>query len=228
MSDTQHHATAPSESNLEARAADPLARGADELIIGMPREAALPHGAWSGFVPFASAEVGRMEISRLDRAGSPRPRRELEIDSSWKQSIPYAIAIYRSPDGERHLFWMDRLAGGSDRRLHGRASFGVGGHIGAEDGGILAALEREWIEEVTTPVMPCFTPLGLLNDDGDEVGRVHLGIVFLAELSSSEIEVREREKLAGSLVPVSEAAARASELEGWSAALISYIATLGE
>ena len=92
----------------------------------------------------------------------------------------------------------------------------------------MAALEREWIEEVATPVMPRFTPLGLLNDDGDDVGRVHLGIVFLAELSSSEIEVREREKLAGSLVPVSEAAARASELEGWSAALISYIATLGE
>jgi predicted NUDIX family phosphoesterase len=123
---------------------------------------------------------------------------------------------------------MDRLAGGSDRRLHGRASFGVGGHIGADDGGILVALEREWREEVETAELPRFTPLGLLNDDSDEVGRVHLGIVFLAELSSPEIAVREREKLAGSLVSVERAVARASELEGWSAALISHIATLGE
>lgn len=207
--------------------ADPLARGADELIIGIPREAALPGGAWHGFKRFASVEDGLVEIARLDRVGSPRPRRELELDPAWKQPIPYAIALHRTAEGERQLFWMDRLVG-SDRRLHGRASFGVGGHIGADDGGIVAALEREWREEVEMAALPRFTPLGLLNDDGDEVGRVHLGVVFLAELSSAEIGVREREKLAGSLVSVESAVARASELEGWSAALISHIATLGE
>jgi hypothetical protein len=47
------------------------------------------------------------------------------------------------------LFWMDRLAGGSDKRLHGRASFGVGGHISPNDGGIRAALAREWAEPLT-------------------------------------------------------------------------------
>ena len=197
------------------------------MIIGIPREAALPYGAWRGFKRFASVEDGLVEIARLDLVGSARPRRELELDPEWKQPIPYAIALYTA-EGERQLFWMDRLAGGSDRRLHGRASFGVGGHIGAEDGGILAALEREWSEEVETAALPRFTPLGLLNDDSDEVGRVHLGIVFLAELFSPEIAVREREKLAGSLVSVESAVARASELEGWSAALISHIATLGE
>lgn len=207
--------------------ADPLARGADEMIIGIPREAALPYGAWRGFKRFASVEDGLVEIARLDLVGSARPRRELELDPEWKQPIPYAIALYTA-EGERQLFWMDRLAGGSDRRLHGRASFGVGGHVGADDDGILAALEREWSEEVETAALPRFTPLGLLNDDSDEVGRVHLGIVFLAELSSPEIAVREREKLAGSLVSVKSAVARAGELEGWSAALISHIATLGE
>ena len=197
------------------------------MIIGIPRETALPYGAWRGFKRFASVEDGLVEIARLDLVGSARPRRELELDPEWKQPIPYAIALYTA-EGERQLFWMDRLAGGSDRRLHGRASFGVGGHVGADDGGILAALEREWSEEVETAALPRFTPLGLLNDDSDEVGRVHLGIVFLAELFSPEIAVREREKLAGSLVSVKSAVARAGELEGWSAALISHIATLGE
>jgi predicted NUDIX family phosphoesterase len=197
------------------------------MIIGIPREAALPYGAWRGFKRFASVEDGLVEIARLDLVGSARPRRELELDPEWKQPIPYAIALYTA-EGERQLFWMDRLAGGSDRRLHGRASFGVGGHVGADDDGILAALEREWSEEVETAALPRFTPLGLLNDDSDEVGRVHLGIVFLAELFSPEIAVREREKLAGSLVSVKSAVARAGELEGWSAALISHIATLGE
>ena len=197
------------------------------MIIGIPRETALPYGAWRGFKRFASVEDGLVEIARLDLVGSARPRRELELDPEWKQPIPYAIALYTA-EGERQLFWMDRLAGGSDRRLHGRASFGVGGHVGADDDGILAALEREWSEEVETAALPRFTPLGLLNDDSDEVGRVHLGIVFLAELFSPEIAVREREKIAGSLVSVNSAVARAGELEGWSAALISHIATLGE
>ena len=207
---------------------DPLARGADELIIGIPRERALGGDAWSGLRAFTSLTEGVTEIARLDREGSARPRRELEVDPAWKQPIPYAIALYTTPEGERQLFWMDRLEGGSDRRLHGRASFGVGGHIGADDGGILRALEREWREEVATPELPRFTPFGLLNHDADEVGHVHLGIVFLAELVSSDIAVREHEKLAGSLVPVADAVARASELEGWSAALISHIAGLEE
>ena len=203
---------------------DPLARGADELIIGIPREEALDGPAWSGLRRFADAAEGAREIARLDAAGTARPRRELESDPLWKQPIPYVIALHRAPSSTPALFWMDRLEGGSDRRLHGRASFGVGGHIGAADGGILRALQREWEEEVATPTLPRFTPLGLLNDDGDDVGRVHLGIVFVAELDSAEIAIRETTKLAGRLVPVSEAVERTAELEGWSARLISVIA----
>jgi predicted NUDIX family phosphoesterase len=206
---------------------DPLAKGADEEILGIPREVALPLGPWTGFRAFGSIEEGEHEIKRLDGLAQARPRRELESDPSWKQPIPYAVALYRpadAPASETQLFWMDRLAGGSDKRLHGRASFGVGGHISPSDGGIRAALAREWGEEVATPVLPAFTPIGLLNDDGDDVGRVHLGVVFLAALTSSSIHIRETHKLAGSLVSVSEALRRKDELEGWSARLIDTIA----
>ncbi|MFZ9352091.1 MAG: NUDIX domain-containing protein [Candidatus Limnocylindrus sp.] len=207
--------------------ADPLAKGADEEILGIPRELAMPDGAWTGLRTFGSSDEGEREIARLDGATQPRPRRELESDPSWKQPIPYAVALYR-PAGvtgsDTQLFWMDRLAGGSDKRLHGRASFGVGGHISPNDGGIRAALAREWVEEVRTPTLPDFRPIGLLNDDGDDVGRVHLGIVFIAKLSSPSIHIRETNKLAGSLVSVSEALRRKDELEGWSARLIDTIA----
>lgn len=210
----------------EPERTDPLARGADEMIWGIPRATAFPHGAWRGFRAFASREEGEAEIGRLEGAAQVRPRRELEMDPEWKQPIPYAIAIFRDATNRAFLFWMDRREGTSDRRLHGRASFGVGGHIGAADTGIESALTREWSEEVATPALPSFTPLGLLNDDGDDVGRVHLGVVYLARLASPEIQVREREKLAGALVPLEEAVARADELEGWSAALISHIEAL--
>lgn len=207
--------------------ADPLAKGADEEILGIPRDLALPSGPWTGLRAFNSSEEGEREIARLDGVAQARPRRKLELDPSWKQPIPYAVALYRPegvPAGDTQLFWMDRLAGGSDKRLHGRASFGVGGHISPSDGGIMAALAREWVEEVATPTLPHFTPLGLLNDDGDDVGRVHLGVVFIATLTSPSIHIRETHKLAGSLVPVSEALRRKDELEGWSARLIDTIA----
>ncbi len=206
--------------------ADPLAKGADEEIVGIPRDLALPAGAWTGLRAFTSPEEGEREITRLDGLARARPRRELESDPSWKQPIPYAVALYRTegtPASDVQLFWMDRLAGGSDKRLHGRASFGVGGHISPNDGGIRAALAREWAEEVDTPTLPDFTPIGLLNDDGDDVGRVHLGVVFIATLTSPTIKIRETHKLAGSLVPVSEALRRRGELEGWSARLIDTI-----
>ena len=206
--------------------ADPLAKGADEEIVGIPRDLALAAGAWTGLRAFTSAEEGEREITRLDGLAQARPRRELESDPSWKQAIPYAVALYRpegAPATDAQLFWMDRLAGGSDKRLHGRASFGVGGHISPNDGGIRAALAREWTEEVDTPTLPDFMPIGLLNDDGDDVGRVHLGVVFIATLTSPTIQIRETHKLAGSLVPVSEALRRRGELEGWSARLIDTI-----
>jgi len=207
--------------------ADPLAKGADEEIVGIPRDLALPTGAWTGLRAFSSPEEGEREITRLDGLAQARPRRELELDPSWKQPIPYAVALYRpegAPASDTQLFWMDRLAGGSDQRLHGRASFGVGGHISPGDGGIRAALAREWAEEVATPIIPQFMPLGLLNDDGDDVGQVHLGVVFIATLTLPSIHIRETHKLAGSLVPVSEALRRKDELEGWSARLIDTIA----
>ena len=207
--------------------ADPLANGADEEIVGIPRELALPAGPWTGLRAFSSPEEGEREISRLDGLAQARPRRELESDPSWKQPIPYAVALYRpqgAPASDVQLFWMDRLAGGSDKRLHGRASFGVGGHVSPSDGGIRAALAREWAEEVTTDALPNFAPLGLLNDDVDDVGRVHLGVVFISMLTSPLIHIRETHKLAGSLVPVSEALRRRGELEGWSARLIDTIA----
>ena len=106
--------------------ADPLAKGADEEIVGIPRELALPAGPWTGLRAFSSPEEGEREITRLDGLAQARPRRELELDPSWKQPIPYAVALYRpegAPASDTQLFWMDRLAGGSDKRLHGRASF---------------------------------------------------------------------------------------------------------
>ena len=51
---------------------DPLVRGADELIIGIPREEALGAPAWSGLRRFADPLAGEREIARLESLGISR------------------------------------------------------------------------------------------------------------------------------------------------------------
>jgi predicted NUDIX family phosphoesterase len=56
----------------------------------------------------------------------------------------------------------------------------------------------------------------LLNDDTTDVGSVHLGIVYVAQLSGMAISVRETDKLTGALASESDVRAVADDLETWS------------
>ena len=52
---------------------DPLARGADEMIWGIPRATALPHGAWRGFRAFAGRNDNLLKTDIGAIAGSKNP-----------------------------------------------------------------------------------------------------------------------------------------------------------
>jgi predicted NUDIX family phosphoesterase len=92
----------------------------------------------------------------------------------------------------------------SESRLHGLWSIGIGGHIDEQDAGadpIRTGLRRELDEELCfrEPVLAKAEPrfLGLLNDDGTEVGSVHVGLVFQLEVEDGQVTVREQEKMSG-------------------------------
>jgi len=143
----------------------------------------------------------------LDRAAA-------EEDSSFKQLIPYVVVR----DGER-IFLMHRTDAGSDKRLHGKASIGVGGHLNPVDEGadaLMAGLRREWSEELDAAWEPDFKLIGLLNDDTNPVGAVHLGVVFSVDAAGRTVDVREREKLTGGFVGATEVVAKWDRLETWS------------
>ncbi|MGH3075478.1 MAG: hypothetical protein ACRDQC_11140 [Gaiellales bacterium] len=97
---------------------------------------------------------------------------------------------------------------------------GVGGHIEPGDGGIAGGLRREWAEEIDAAFRPRFRRYGLLNDEADPVGAVHLGIVFLADARGREVAIREREKLSGAFAGLEEVDAVRGGLESWSALLL--------
>ena len=185
-----------------------------ELVLGLPRTA-VPGG-----LSFRGVRGVPLDpyLRAVAEHGTFRPRDELENDPTWKQVIPY-LALR---DGER-LFLMRRTRAGGDERLHGRYSLGVGGHVNPQDGDVFGGLAREWAEELEADFMPDFEPLGVLNDDDNAVGAVHLGLVFTADAMGRTVDIREKEKLSGSFSTFDEVAAVANRLETWSELLFAHL-----
>ncbi len=113
------------------------------------------------------------------------PRSIAEHDPAYKQLIPYQLFCRNEA-----FFVYQRGGGVGERRLAGRLSLGIGGHINSADApdgtltprSYLAALQREQEEELVG-LPPCEALfIGLIDDDRDPVGLVHLGAVHLATL----------------------------------------------
>ena len=166
-----------------------------------------------GIRPISEADLADLRRA-LAASGRWLDRAEAEQDPSYKQVIPYVVVR----DRER-VFLMERTDAGGDARLHRRATIGVGGHLNPVDDGpdpMGSGLRREWHEELEAEWEPEFVPIGLLNDDRNPVGSVHLGIVFDVQAHGRPINVRERAKLSGRLATIDELRAAWDRLETWS------------
>ena len=106
----------------------------------------------------------------------------LEDNDTLQQIIPYVWIV--NPV-KKEVFAYRRAANEAyrEKRLRNKWSCGLGGHIEREDGGnpIEAAMMRELMEEVHMSLYPQPHIIGYLNDDSDDVGRVHFGVVAIAE-----------------------------------------------
>ena len=185
--------------------------GMTERVLVLPRDS-VPGGLdFSGVRPADDLAAMRRAV-RLHGRYLGRPTAEENPD--FKQLIPYVVLR----DGAS-VFLMERTDAGGDARLHGKASIGVGGHLNPVDDGtdpLLAGLRREWAEELLADWEPYFRLVGLLNDDSNPVGAVHLGVVFTVGADGRPVEVREREKLRGRFVEIAEVLAAWDRLETWS------------
>ena len=184
-----------------------------EQVLVLPR-AAVPGGC--DFHGIRAADEATLDALRFAVAAHGRylDRPIAEDDPDHKQLIPYVVVR----DGA-NVFLMERTDAGGDRRLHGKASIGVGGHLNPVDKGedaLMAGLRREWSEELKADWAPTFRLVGMLNDDSNPVGAVHLGVVFAVEADGRPVEVREREKLTGAFVAPDAVRAAWERLETWS------------
>lgn len=148
------------------------------------------------------------------------PRGDMEEDPSFKQLIPYCIFKFVDESGTTHVFQYTRGKGGGETRLRAKKSVGIGGHISTldahDESPYELGMQRELEEEIVIGTEFTQTLVGLINDDENEVGKVHLGIVHLFEVQKPQISANEAEISDAGFLPVSELMADLDSYETWS------------
>jgi len=167
----------------------------EEQILVVERKVVEDVGMFQGLV----FDVERY-LSKIFVQGVPcfMERSKAEKDPSFKQIIPYVIMACNG----KYLNYVRGTRAG-EARLVGNRSIGIGGHINPIDNEIPlfdtdfqkmynAAVEREVAEEVSVETTHTDRIVALLNDDSNEVGSVHLGLVHYWILHEPKVTKREQ------------------------------------
>ena len=134
-----------------------------------------------------------------------------EQSPQYKQIIPYVVI--RHSDS---FFLLQRTSRQTESRLHHKLSLGIGGHINPDSPTVLGGLQKELEEEVGVDGDYEVSFAGILNDDTTDVGRVHLGAVYVLDAATPKVTIRETEKMTGSWVARAELASMREQMETWS------------
>jgi predicted NUDIX family phosphoesterase len=209
-----------------------------EFVLVVPRRDLFADCYPQGFRPFGAG----LSLEHLERAvrehGFFVERRRAERDPDLKQIIPYTLVTRRGATGEWQVLLLRRLSKGGEKRLHDKLSIGVGGHVDAGDARDLGEHElarvldlgtqRELHEELVLTGAPALRRVGLLNDDSNPVGAVHLGLVQIARVEGP-VAIREDDVLEGrfeTIPALSALRASGADFETWSAHLLENLADL--
>lgn len=209
-----------------------------EFVFVVPRQALFPECYPHGLVPFRSPsakDAGGVSLEGFEqvvaREGFFVERAYAERTPALKQIIPYTLVRCETPRGPRVLCTR-RLPKSGEPRLHDKRAIGIGGHIDPADlegttdrNPIDAGTRREIAEELVVTDAYEVQRVGILNDDSNAVGAVHVGVVQVVSLSSP-VEIREKDRLEGALVTTSDLKrmlAEGANFETWSKLLVPHL-----
>lgn len=203
-----------------------------ESVYVVPRRELFPESYPQGFAALESDAAQSLSACIAER-GFFVERDRAEVEPEWKQVIPYLVVT--CPEG---VLLLKRTKQGGDARLHDKLSIGVGGHLNPVDaegeklrartGLVARGAQRELHEELGLEVDRAPAVLGLINDDANPVGAVHVGLVGVVRLDRAPT-IAETDVLEGQVVSVDELRRMRSEganFETWSALLIDQLHAL--
>lgn len=189
----------------------------DEQILVVPRNDLFKNiAAWSGLKEVNFDEY----LSLIKEKKQFQPRSIMETDPTFKQIIPYLVYTH-----DNKYFLMQRTSQATEKRLQNKYSLGIGGHIRQEDMATDSLFDwatREFHEEVSYSGTLNIEPLGVLNDDSNAVGKVHVGFVFLLHGEHANISVKSELK-SGKLLDLQECEHYFSSMETWSQIVFTYL-----
>jgi predicted NUDIX family phosphoesterase len=181
---------------------------------------------------FYDESLWRQILAHLE----PKARSVAEHDYNTKQLVVYVLINH----GETFLSYQ-RTPKTTETRLKALYSIGIGGHVNVDDqiqptlfgakeaawkDFVLKAVRREVSEEVQIeganaqePRLICF-----VNDDSNDVGKVHFGVVFVLKLGKPSVAIRGERgigKLSFRTLP--ELISMRDTLETWSQLLVDFL-----
>jgi predicted NUDIX family phosphoesterase len=188
----------------------------EEMVLVVRRSLLESLGLFQGL----QFEVDRYLTTLLARENNFfTPRSSAETNPSLKQIIPYAILV---SSGKVLRYRRGKKSG--EQRLVAKGSIGIGGHMNDRDEGLftldrqayLAGVAREIYEELIIEHPLRNRIAALINDDSNEVGQVHLGVVHVLELPHPMAEKRESMILSIEFLIPDQLRAERDTLETWS------------
>ena len=183
----------------------------DEMILVVDRDCLFEDEAYAFHGILTDKDFVKHVMRNFKQYKEVR-RGDAENNEEWKQPIP-SVILKRGDE----VFVYKRLHGGGEVRLHDQLSISVGGHMNRINDvrnwetNLMINLQRELHEEVDIQINDIteskedsyayeMVPklIGLINDDSNDVGLHHIGILYLLELPEyAEVTVRETDQLEG-------------------------------
>ncbi len=201
----------------------------EEQILCFKREILRAHPAKT----FYDESLWHKLLANLE----PRARSVAENDYDTKQLVVYVLINH-----EQTFLSYQRTPKTTETRLKALYSIGIGGHVNVDDqiqptlfganeaawkDFVLKAVWREVREEVQIeganpqePRLICF-----VNDDSNDVGKVHFGVVFVVKLAKPSVAIRGERgigKLSFHTLP--ELISMRDTMETWSQLLVDFLA----
>lgn len=187
-----------------------------ERLLVVPTKEIKPY-----FTGLSTSGVLPKYLSIISEKGMFMDREEAETNFDYKQLIMNILIKNNNND----YFMVRRTKNQKEKRLHDKYSLTIGGHVNDEDcndlryiaTGLMNSFQRELTEEVYIDfnykkLQPEF--IGFINDDSNDVSRVHLGI--LIGIKVDKCSVKEKHIMVGEFSSVSYILNNYNKLESWS------------